>query len=258
MDIRTVAVIGGSGRMGRLFVERSLAVGIEARAVDRPLTPDVLAKGLRGADLVLLSVPAQAMAQVSALAAAHMDGDQILADVTSVKVKPLAKMLEAYDGPVVGTHPLFGPDGGPDGGAGGPSRVAVCQGRDAGAAQAVADWFRAMGFDAFMARAEDHDRAVARIQGLNFVTTVAYLAALADQPEILDFVTPSFTRRLDAARKMLTEDDRLFVTLFDSNPYGQEAVRLYRSMLNVAAGGDVELLAERAKWWWRGQNPDDA
>ena len=115
-----------------------------------------------------------------------------------------------------------------------------------------------MGFEAFEASAEDHDRAVARIQGLNFVTTVAYLAALADQPDIMEFVTPSFTRRLEAARKMLTEDDRLFVTLFDANPYGQEAVRLYRSMLNVAAGGDVELLAERAKWWWRSSDPDDA
>lgn len=255
-EIRTVVVIGGSGRMGALFVRRSREAGIQARAVDRPLTDELLSEALSDADLVVLSVPAQAVAEVAAKAAAHMEGHQILADVTSVKVKPMARMLAAFDGPVVGTHPLFGPDGGANSIPGGKGRVAVCNGRDSAAALAVADWFRAMGFEVFEASAEDHDRAVARIQGLNFVTTVAYLAALADQPDILDFVTPSFTRRLEAARKMLTEDDRLFVTLFDSNPYGQEAVRLYRSMLNVAAGGDVELLAERAKWWWRSDDTD--
>ena len=45
----------------------------------------------------------------------------ILCDVCSVKVNPLAQMLEAYDGPVVGTHPLFGPEPKPED----PLRVAV-------------------------------------------------------------------------------------------------------------------------------------
>ena len=39
----------------------------------------------------------------------RMDGKQILADVGSVKTLPIAGMVARYPGPVVGTHPLFGP-----------------------------------------------------------------------------------------------------------------------------------------------------
>jgi prephenate dehydrogenase len=41
----------------------------------------------------------------------------------------------------------------------------------------------------------------------------------------------------------------------DANPYTQDSVRAYRAMLNIAAGGDIELLCERADWWWH-DGPD--
>lgn len=39
-----------------------------------------------------------------------MPDDCILCDLTSIKAEPLAAMLEAHCGPVVGLHPMFGPD----------------------------------------------------------------------------------------------------------------------------------------------------
>ena len=56
---------------------------------------------------------------------------------------------------------------------------------------------------------------------------------------------------------MLTRDAELFSNLFEANPYSQESVRMFRSVLNVAAGGDIELLAERAAWWWRAEEDED-
>ncbi len=250
MNIGDMLIVGAQGRMGRLFAERAARAGLAVRGVDRPLTPEALAAGARGADLVLLAVPAGAMPEVSRLAAAAMEPGQILADICSVKVRPLADMLAAHPGPVVGTHPLFGPEPAP-----GETRVAVTPGRDEAAAQAVSALMERLGFAPFSTTAEEHDEAVACIQGLNFVSTVAYLATLAHRPELTAFVTPSFTRRLDSARKMLTEDSALFSGLLESNPFTQETVRSYRSMLNIAAGGDIELLCARAGWWWR--NEDD-
>jgi len=92
---------------------------------------------------------------------------------------------------------------------------------------------------------------MAYVQGLNFVSTVAYLAAQANHDEFSRFLTPSFTRRLDAAKKLILEDADLFRLIYEANPYSLEAVRSYRSYLNVAAGGDLELLVERAKGWWK-------
>ncbi len=246
MNIGDILLVGARGRMGRLLAERARATGLAVRGLDAPLSPEALAQGARGADLVLLAVPAAAMAEVAGLCAAAMAPGQILADICSVKVQPLAEMLAAHPGPVVGTHPLFGPTPGPDA-----TRVAIVPGRGEAAAGAVADLMARLGFTPFATTAEAHDEAMAHVQGLNFVTSVAYLATLAQRPDLADFATPSFTRRLEAARKMLTEDSALFAGLMDANPYTQDAVRTYRSMLNIAAGGDIELLCERANWWWR-------
>ena len=40
----------------------------------------------------------------------YLPKECILADVTSIKAQPLQAMLEVHDGPVVGLHPMFGPD----------------------------------------------------------------------------------------------------------------------------------------------------
>lgn len=242
-----VAIVGASGRMAKLFAERSRDLGMTVRGLSRPLTPELFARELPGADLVVLSVPADALEDVAWMAAPHLDGSQVLADVCSVKVRPVQAMLEAYAGPVAGTHPLFGPDPGP-----GRNRVALAGGRGEAAMELAEAWFTAMGFPCFRTDPEAHDRAMAHVQSLNFVTTVAYLATLAEDESLLDFLTPSFDRRLVAARKMLTEDHAMFSALFEANPYAQDAVRRFRTMLGIAMGGDVDLLCERAGWWWRG------
>jgi prephenate dehydrogenase len=53
---------------------------------------------------------------------------------------------------------------------------------------------------------------------------------------------------------MLTEDTDLFETISESNPHLQETVRQFTSFLNIAAGGDLDLLAEHARWWWRNKS----
>ncbi len=244
--IQSVAVIGARGQMGRLFTNLCLEQGLAVHQLDKPLEDAALAQSVRSAELVLLAVPIQAMTDVLRQVKPNLARGHILADLCSVKVGPVESMLAAWDGPVVGTHPLFGPQ---------PPEseriVAVTPGRDDAALQAVEVLLKRIGFSTFRTTAQEHDRAMAFIQGLNFVTNTAYLSATAGLPDIERFVTPSFRRRLESARKMLTEDAGLFEALFEANPYAQEAVRLFRSHLNIAAGGDVSLLAERAQWWWR-------
>jgi shikimate kinase len=175
----------------------------------------------------------------------------VLVDIASVKIQPMAQMQKAYAGPVVGTHPLFGPD------TTGDLRVAVCPGAQAGEEdiRLVEELFVRIGCAPFRTTAQEHDEAVAYIQGLNFVTSAAYFATLADHPEFLPFLTPSFQRRREAAATMLTDGGPLFEALFEANPASQDAVRSYRAFLNLAAGGDLSLLRERALWWWNAAGP---
>ncbi len=250
MRIDNIAILGAKGRMGALFCARAHMAGMTVAELDQPLEPTMLQRSLEHADMVLLCVPAKSIAQVLKAMSDLLSKKQILADITSVKMLPMQQMRSSHQGPVVGTHPLFGPSPDPE-----DMRVAVMPARqdasDNAACTAVEACFRRMGCSTFRTTAEAHDRAAARVQGLNFITSVAYFATLGHDEEITPFLTPSFCRRLKAAKSMLTEDAALFEVMFEANPYSQEAVRAFRAMLNYASAGDVNLLVERAAWWWR-------
>lgn len=246
-NIERVAIAGGGGAMGTLFAERLELAGRSVAPLGRPLEGETFEKALNEADLVVLSVPATALEETIARVAPHLRG-AILSDVTSVKITPMAQMTRLYDGPVIGTHPLFGPVIP----AGFTPRICITPGPGADPAPLL-KLFSGMDFSPFLATPEEHDRGVAFVQGLNFISTVAHLAAMRQVPGIERYVTPSFERRLDSARKMLTQDQDLFETISEANPLLQETVRQFTGFLNIAAGGDLELLSERAKWWWRNE-----
>ena len=248
MSAMKIALVGDKGRMGRLLTSRFSAAGCEVAGVDRPLTPETVRPAVQGADVVILCVPVEVLAEVLSIVAPLLSPKQVLADITSVKVRPMEVMQAFHAGPVVGTHPLFGPDPQDD-----HLPVAVTPGSSARDADVtlVEQCFRMIGCDTFRTTAQEHDRAAAMIQGLNFISSVAYLATLAHNEELLPFVTPAVRRRLDAARKMLTEDAALFEGMFEANPASQDAVRSFRSFLNIASAGDVDVLVDRARWWWR-------
>ncbi|MBG0791178.1 MAG: prephenate dehydrogenase [Desulfovibrionaceae bacterium] len=250
--MKKIAIAGASGQMGTLFGRAFSDLGCEVAAVNRPYSVSATAAALAGCDMLLLCIPVTAMESALGQLLPHLPKTAILCDVGSVKVNPIKAMTGAWDGPVVGTHPLFGPVV-PEGFT---PRVAVMPGRasDAEAADRVAGLFRAGGYACFAATPEEHDRAMALIQGLNFTTTAAYLAAARDMEGIENFVTPSFKRRLDSAAKMFTKDSELFEVISEANPFLQEVSRRFMSYLGLAAGGDLDLLAERAQWWWRDES----
>lgn len=242
------AIVGSRGRMGRMLLTRAREAGLAVTGVDQPLTPEALEAAFTGADLALLCVPAAVFAEVAQVVTGHLAPGAILADITSVKERPLRQMERLWQGPVVGTHPLFGPQPAP----GTDLRVAVVAGHGAEEQHLarVEGFFTALGCRTFRCSATVHDRAMARIQNTNFITNLAYFALLAGEEELLPFLTPSFERRKAAAARMLTEDAEMFGGLFEANAHSHEAVRQYRKMLNVAAAGDIDLLCRRARWWW--------
>lgn len=246
--IEKISLIGARGKMGRLLSTRMHEHGLGVCAFDQPLLPEESGSDLAGSDLVLLAVPILAMPGVLERIGPYIKPEAILADICSVKEYPLRLMLASHPGPVVGTHPLFGPQPEPETGL----KVALIPGRDQTACDIMHSFFITLGFDPFVTTAKIHDQAMARIQSLNFVTTISYLASVAQDENITEFITPSFQRRLQAAQKMLTQDGDLFQTLFEANPYSQDAVRQFRRFLNLAAAGELDLLQDMAAWWWTG------
>ncbi len=248
-SIDDLVLVGSRGQMGALIKDRLSGGGVNVVSLDRPFPEDELPGILNKAGMVLLAVPVAGLDQVLELMSPHFSNSLILADISSVKTLPVNKMQHYHQGPVMGTHPLFGPN--PSGND--ELKVALCPGHNLREehVQAVQDVFYRGGMHTFMSSCREHDQAMSCIQGLNFVTTISYFASLPQDIDLDKFATPSFRRRARAARKMLNEDSELFSSLAEDNPYTGQMIRRFKSFLNLSAAGEFELLTDKALWWWR-------
>ncbi len=117
-----IAIIGGSGKMGRWFAKYLLKDGKEVvitgrnkkklLEAGRQLGVEVASNtdAIKSADAVLLSVSMESFEEVVAEIGPHIEPRQIVVDITSTKVFPVAAMQKHLrTGRVLGTHPLFGP-----------------------------------------------------------------------------------------------------------------------------------------------------
>jgi prephenate dehydrogenase len=230
--------------MGGFFMDRFVSIGIDVYGFDLPMDINLLSRVIPTVDLVLLAVPIPAMDHCLGAISRLLRPDTILADLCSVKTLPVDKMLHAFSGPVVGTHPLFGPT---------PTdkdlRVAICPARHSEAADRLEEVFSLCSLTTFRTDPSEHDKAMAFVQGLNYVGTLAYFCAIDHDDRVERFITPSFSRRMDAARKMVVEDGPLFEAICDNNPFMASSIRKYLKVLGLAAAGDYELLRDKALAW---------
>jgi len=117
-----VAIIGGSGKMGRWFAsflskdgkEVVITGRSENKLLDakRQLGVEVASNvaAVKNAEAVLLSVPIESFEQVVKEISPYIKSSQIVADVTSIKVFPMETMHKHLKSSLVlGGHPLFGP-----------------------------------------------------------------------------------------------------------------------------------------------------
>ncbi|MBI4180696.1 MAG: prephenate dehydrogenase [Chloroflexi bacterium] len=118
-----VAIIGGSGKMGQWFarflVQEGQAVVItgrneqKLREAKEQLGVEVttsLTEAVNKADAVLISVPIDSFEEVVKQLQPLLQPKQIVLDITSIKVSPVATMHKYLKtGLVLGTHPVFGP-----------------------------------------------------------------------------------------------------------------------------------------------------
>jgi chorismate mutase/prephenate dehydrogenase len=124
-QLKKIVVVGGAGALGRVFVDMFKRSGYSVQLLEQQDWPNADSI-LADAGLVLVAVPIKLTESVISKLT-HLPSNCVLVDITSTKQKPLAAMMAVHKGPVLGLHPMFGPDV--------PSLVkqvvVVCHGRDA-------------------------------------------------------------------------------------------------------------------------------
>jgi chorismate mutase/prephenate dehydrogenase len=213
---RTLLLVGGHGGMGTLYGRIAEATGHRVRRLGREdwARVDELA---RGADAAIVTVPIRVTAEVVERLAPHLPPASVLADFTSNKAPAMALMLELHPGPVVGLHPMHGPDVGNLA----KQLMLVCPGRGEERYGWLLRQFELWGMRLKLVDAARHDRAMHLVQGLrHFLALVhgSFLRAWGMGPqEILDFSSPIYRAELMMVGRIFAQDAELYADIVFSD-----------------------------------------
>ena len=125
---------------------------------------------LQQADWCIISVPIDVTAKVIAEVAPYLRADCILSDLTSIKEMPVTTMLRYHAGPVVGLHPMFGPDTF----SLVKQVVVTVPGRFPERCAFISEQLQLLGAHVVLCSGAAHDQAMRIIQALRHFTTIAY------------------------------------------------------------------------------------
>lgn len=215
--IQKIVVVGGRGKLGGLFARYFTQSGYSVELLgsqDWHNASEILAN----ADLVIVCVPIDKTLETIERLQPYLTEQMILADLTSVKAQPLAKMLEIHQGAVVGLHPMFGPDIA----SMAKQVVACCHGRFAERYQWLLDQIKIWGAKLEPIDAKEHDHAMTYIQALRHFSTFAYGLHLSQQPvklsQLLALSSPIYRLELAMIGRLFAQDGALYADIIADKP----------------------------------------
>lgn len=232
-----VGVIGGLGEMGRLFTDFFKELGYCVEIADLG-TERTSREVLQESDAVLFAVPLHETAKIIRELIPYVRSDQLLMDVTSLKVGPVREMLRS-PASVVGLHPMFG------------GRIATFSGQTLVACPvriSSENWsfmrslFTQKGIRVKECTPEEHDRMMSIIQVLFHMTTMLVGRVLrelsVDIAETMEFTSPSYRLEINLLGRMFAQNGTLYSAISQMNPYTKDII----SSL-------MEGLASYEKWY---------
>lgn len=210
-----VVIVGGAGALGARFVSLFQRSGYQVVVLEQhdwhqaeQLCAD--------AALVLMAVPITLTEQLIHKLPT-LPEHCVLADITSIKAQPLSAMLARHNGPVVGLHPMFGPD---------ISNlvkqvVVVCHGRGESEYQWLLKQLNVWGAELAVKHAAEHDSAMQLIQAMRHFSSLVYGVHLADENadlnELLQLSSPIYRLELAMVGRLFAQNAELYADIMLSS-----------------------------------------
>lgn len=211
-----VVVVGGKGQLGSVFVDLFNRSSYEVAIIEQDDWPTSKAI-LADASLVIVAVPIRLTSKVINYLN-NLPEKCILADFTSIKESPLYEMMKVHKGPVVGLHPMFGPD------VTGliKQTIIVCDGRDSEQYQWLLKQFEVWGAKIYQVSAQAHDQAMSMVQVMRHFSTIAYgyhlMAEGADIEKLLNMSSPIYRLELIMVGRLFAQNPILYSDIIFSDP----------------------------------------
>lgn len=237
--MKRIAIIGGAGQMGMLFLDyfHSLGHQVVISDVDTERMERVAAQygaetvgdnieAVKDADIVLISVPLEETPRVIEEVAPAMRRGALMMEISSVKHQVLEtlKRVRRYGVLPLSLHPLFGP------GAETPrdKKIAVIPLVNPEEELKLTQEIFSES-EVFLVEVDDHDRIIAVTIVFNYLFNVS-LADLIREEDLSNLRLlggPSFELQLLLCEGYLSQDSNLYYSAWRKNPYCREYMRLY-------------------------------
>ena len=231
-ELRSVVIVGGKGQLGGLFGRMFTLSGYQVKVLGSQ-DWDRADEILDNAGLVVVTVPIPLTEGVIEKLG-NLPEDCFCGDFTSIKAKPLNAMLKAHQGPVVGLHPMFGPDV--------PSLakqvIVYCDGRGEDAYQWLLEQFKIWGASLCQISAEQHDEGMTLIQALRHFTSFAYGRHLSQQNPDLDTLvklsSPIYRLELAMVGRLFAQDPNLYGDIILSSDENIDMIKRFHQQFGEA------------------------
>lgn len=213
---RRILFVGGEGGMGSLYKKVADQSGHKTYSIDKgnwyeleEIAPEL--------DLAIVTVPINITTQVIERLSNKLSSKTVLADFTSNKTEPLRAMLEAHSGPVVGLHPMHGPDV--------PNLskqlMVFCDGRDPEASGWFKEQCKLWGMRVVEADPENHDHVMNLVQGLRHFVALLHGSFMKDfdlnPHQMLEYSSPVYRAELMMTGRIFAQDAELYADIVFAN-----------------------------------------
>lgn len=232
----TVLIVGGTRGMGRYFLNWFKRSGYNTRAMGSR-DWDNIETLCHGIDLVLISVPIESTESIVKRIAPYLPLGCVLADLTSIKERPMKAMMDAHKGPVVGLHPLFGPTTS----SMDKQIIVTTPGRDDEACRWLNEQLAAWGAVMVQSNPKEHDDIMAVVQALRHFATFVFGRFLfmrrVDLFRTLEFSSPIYRLELGMVGRLFAQDPTLYSEIIFASPERRAILKEY--MASITKGIDM-------------------
>lgn len=216
-----ILIVGAKGGIGSLYTRIARQTGHVIYEIDKHNWYE-LEEMAPKLDMAIVSVPINVTIDVIRRLAPRLKNDTVLADFTSNKSEPIEAMIEVHPGPVLGLHPMHGPD------VHNLSKqlMVCCPVRGAEQSSWFVEQCKLWGMRTIEADPDKHDHVMHMVQGLRHFVALLHGSFMEtydlDPKSILDYSSPIYRAELMMTGRIFAQSAELYADIVFANKERRE------------------------------------
>ena len=223
---RHVAIIGGSGKMGRWMGDLLKKSGHRVDIVDPSSGNGLTVDDCKWADTVIVSIPISRTEAMLQKLDSVCKEDALIFDIASLK-SPFVETLKEIGSrrKVCSIHPMFGPSAGSmyD------RNLIVCDCGSRTAVDEVVDLFRNHGANMRTMDVDEHDKYMSYVLGLSHAVNIAFFTVLErsgiDYNDMRSVASTTYSKLMDTNESVALEDPYLYYEIQHLNKFRESMLK---------------------------------